>query len=77
MTPEALASLSEATGRVVVLSDDLDSLKLVPEASSELGSSVELGDGKAEYLGEGTEEEYLAQQREDEGLEKFYKRWGL
>jgi len=32
------------------------------------------GDGKAEFLGEGTEEEYLEQERKDKGLKGWYDR---
>jgi hypothetical protein len=35
------------------------------------------GDGKAVWLGEGTEEEYIDQKREDEGMKAWYKRLGL
>ena len=34
----------------------------------------ELGDGKAEFLGEGTEAEFVEQQRIDNGEDKWYKR---
>lgn len=33
-----------------------------------------LGDGKAEFLGEGTTDEYLDQLREDEGSKSWYDR---
>ncbi len=33
-----------------------------------------LGDGKAEFLGEGTEEEFIEQQREDKGEKPWYDR---
>ena len=32
------------------------------------------GDGKAEFLGEGTQEEFLEQQREDAGTKPWYDR---
>jgi hypothetical protein len=32
------------------------------------------GDGKAVFLGSGTEEEYLEMQREDEGMKGWYER---
>lgn len=65
--------------RVVV-----DFEKLPPELQKSLAEAIKepeltqtIGDGNAEFLGEGTEEEWIAQQREDEGLEKWYKRWEL
>lgn len=48
-----------ATGAVIPIT------RLVPD---------ELGDGKAEFLGEGTEEEWIEQQREDEGSKPWYDR---
>lgn len=33
-----------------------------------------LGDGNAEFLGEGTTEEFLEQERTDKGEDKWYKR---
>lgn len=33
-----------------------------------------LGDGKAEFLGEGTHEEFVDMQREDNGTKKWYDR---
>lgn len=32
------------------------------------------GDGKAEFLGEGTHEEFIDQERADKGEDKWYKR---
>lgn len=33
-----------------------------------------LGDGHAAFLGEGTEEEFLDQQRDDKGMKSWYER---
>lgn len=39
-----------------------------------LEADVDLGDGKAEFLGDGTQEEFLDQQRADEGSKGWYDR---
>jgi hypothetical protein len=40
----------------------------------QLKSVPDEGDGKAEWLGEGTEEEFIEQQRKDNGLQGWYER---
>lgn len=41
-----------------------EQLKVVPEE----------GNGKAEFIGPGTQEEFLDQQRDDEGMKGWYER---
>lgn len=59
--------------RMWQLSDkDIKALEtLTPE---EIQNIPVLGDGKAEFLGEGTEEEYIEQERKDKGLKGWYDR---
>lgn len=47
---------------------------MVDKETGRFAVEEELGDGKAEFLGEGTEAEYLDQQREDEGSKAWYER---
>lgn len=60
----------------------VDRSKLSPEARQFFDEIMKtsnerlVGDGKAEFLGQGTEEEYLEQQRKDDGTDKWYKRIG-
>lgn len=68
MRPEVARQLMEATGAVVVEVDqvgDITRLDSEPEP---------LGDGQAAFLGAGTHEEFIDQQREDKGLKPWYDR---
>jgi len=44
------------------------------QAMSVSDTIPEIGDGGGAFLGEGTHEEFLQQQREDEGMAPWYKR---
>lgn len=50
---------------------------LTPEQLAIVPDEPVEGDGKAEFFGEGTTEELLKLQREDSGLQPWYKRIGL
>lgn len=67
MTPEQAKRISEVTGKSVILANDIDKYKF--------SDSVEIGDGKAEFLGEGTSDEYQEQQERDKGFKN--KPFGL
>lgn len=64
--------LAAMTGKVVVFADDVNDVRTFNMAKDE-----ELGDGKAEFLGEGTEEEYKKQLNEENGTDSWLKRIGL
>lgn len=54
---------------------DPDVLKKFENLSSaQLSVIPDDGDGNAEFLGEGTDEELKEQERMDQGLDKWYKR---
>ena len=40
-------------------------------------AELELGDGKAVFIGEGTEEDFEEQQKEDDGTKAWYNIFGL
>lgn len=67
MHPEEMKKLADKLGATIVVVDEIDDIKRVDEKDLE-------GDGQAEFLGEGTEAEFLAQQREDDGTGAWYKR---
>jgi len=49
---------------------------LTPEQLAEVPDSVETvrGDGKATFFGEGTEEEFIEEERKNEGMSGWYNR---
>lgn len=63
-----LIALSKKDPKALAILESLDEeqLALVPDE--------ELGDGKAEFIGEGTHEEFVEFQKEEEGLKPWYER---
>lgn len=59
LTPEVLRSAAPGGGSIT------------PEELREM-LAVDLGDGKAEFLGEGTDEEFKQQQNEDKGYKGIF-----
>ena len=57
--------------------DKLIGISLDSLTDEQIEKLPDAGDGKAEFLGEGTEEEYLEMKRKDDGTDKWYKRIGL
>ena len=66
MLPEEVLDLEEKTGKVAVFVDDPDDIKVIEKDNDTLG------DGKAEFLGEGTQEEFLEMEREKKGLKHIF-----
>ncbi len=65
MDAEQAQKVSKLTGSVIVLANDVDNYKYIQK---------EEGDGKAEFFGEGTTEEWEELVREDKGELPWYKR---
>lgn len=61
MRPEEMKKLSEATGKVIVLAEDVNDFN-----TFEIPVVAE-GDGKAEFLGEGSTDEFEEQEKKDKG----------
>lgn len=57
-----------------VLSGDMSATELFERHGVVFGPAEPIGDGKAEFLGEGTAQEFVEQQRADKGMDKWYKR---
>lgn len=68
MRPEELKRLADATSAVVVEVGELGDIGVLNKAPEPLG------DGQAQFLGAGTHEEFIDQQREDKGLKPWYDR---
>lgn len=65
MTPEEAQKLSTETGKVVVFAENVDDVKSISQPKVE-------GDGKAEFLGEGTTEEFEELEKEDKGQKGIF-----
>lgn len=65
--------------RLITLSKkDPDALEKLEALSDEQISIIpDAGDGKAEFFGPGSEQEFIEQKRRDDGTDKWYKRIGL
>lgn len=66
MRPEEMQRLGEVTGAVVVEVGEIGDITVLNKAPEALG------DGQAAFLGAGTHDEFVDQQREDKGLKKWY-----
>lgn len=62
ISPVALRAVLDEN---IPLSETLQKYKILEES---------LGDGGAQFLGEGTHEEFIDQEREDKGTKKWYER---
>lgn len=69
MTKEQAAQISNATGKIVVLVDDIEKMKSTAARKVE-----EVGDGKAEFFADPTPEEELEHERAEKGTKKWYDR---
>lgn len=65
-TQEDAQRIEIRTGKIVILSEDVSDVKLA--------TLPETGDGKAEFISSGTEEEYIDFKREEEGTKGWYER---
>ncbi len=65
-TPEVAKEIADRTGKLGVLVDDINSIKL-----SDYTPKVK-GDGKAEFIGQGTEEEYKEFEQEQKGFKGIF-----
>ena len=49
-------------------------ISTTPNIADLLVKEAELGDGKAEFIGEGTHDDFVEQQRTDDGTKPWYER---
>lgn len=65
-TKQQAYEIEEKTGKIVLLAMDVNDVRILDN------KLVDLGDGMASFLGEGTEEEFKDQEKSDKGLKGIF-----